>query len=1036
MDFKRIVQKTAKVFVAFLLMFLLVGTIVAIVQGIYESKTSFFQSKFFADQTAGFTWEIIDKPSPMVVYPDTLGPFNMRRGYSLIPGLVEKLTTQGYAVVRQPLWNDSLMQYANEGYYIPYIDKEQAGLQVYDRYKHVLFTAKYPIHAYKTFDEIPPLVVSTILAIEDKKLLSDKPYYNPAIDAPRFALAVWNQILKKLGLPNKSGGASTIATQLMKYRYSPGGLTTDGQEKLRQMYSASVLSYMKGRNNLPMRQEILRQYLNSSPLGAVRGYGEVNGIGAGLFAWYGADFDRANFLLRKKESEMTGQEIAEAGIAYRQILSLLIAHRRPAQYLNATSADLRDLSNTYLMILQEEGVIGERLFRAATEADVQLTRKKLSGSEREIELNKRKSINLIRTPLLSLLNISSAYDLDRLDLTVETELDSVAQVVVTEFLKTLNNPEVVDSLGLRGDRMLRPGDDPSKLIYSFTLYERAGHRNLTRVQADSWSAPLNINEGTKLDLGSTAKLRTMISYLMIVEQCRDSILRLSPEARKSFKPDPDDAITTWANNYIRQGRDTTLSVMIEAALDRSFSANPGASFFTAGGLHTFHNFNRDYDGEIMPIRKAFRHSVNLPFVRLMREMVEYYIARIPNVGTIKDANSPSRDIYLKRFIRHEGNTFLKRFYGQFKGLDRQQLLDEVFSDIRLSPYRFATIYHTVTGEKDSVEIERLLGKFHLEGRRSEIFADIDQIIERKFNLQDLGYLASMHPLKLWLANYLIKNPGASLSEVYAASDVVLPDVYKWLTKKTRASAQNRRIRVMLEQEAFTHIHELWVKQGYPFDELVPSYATSLGVSADRPAALAVLAGIISAEGMKYPTVRINKLSFGTGTPYETVLERKEEPGVRVFSKEIATSIQSLLYDVVENGTAVRLKGQFLDSTGTPIRVGGKTGTGDHRYKVFGAGRGLIKEIKMNRTATFMFILGENWYGTISVAVPGRAAENYIFTSTLPVMILKEVIKRIELVDTKETRRPTPKAAPDDVVQVDQKQIMVTDTVIKDTTTVR
>ncbi len=1030
MDIGKIIRKTVKVIFAFLVLFIIVGTIVAIGEGIYESKTSYFQSKYFSEQTAGYSWSIIDSASPSVVYPDSLGPFNIRRGYSLIPGLVEKLTNQGFKVVRQPLWNDSLIEYAKSGFYIPFIDKEQAGLSVYDRQNHQLFTAQYPINAYKTFENIPPIVVKTILSIEDKKLLNPEPFYNPAIDGPRFGLAVWNQILKKLGLPNKSGGASTIATQLMKYRYSPGGLTTDGSEKLRQMYSASILSYMNGRENLKMREEILRQYLNSSPLGAVRGYGEVNGVGAGLYAWYGADFDSVNAILSRPEKSLSGEEMSRAGIAYRQILSLLIAHRRPAQYLNSRTTDLRDLCNTYLMLLQEEGIISEQMFRAAMSAELTLANKALTEQVRTIEANKRKSINLIRTPLLSLLNISSAYELDRLDLSVETELDSISQVKVTEFLKTLNNPAVIDSLNLRGERMLRPGDDVSKVIYSFTLYERDGNKNLTRVQADSWSSPLNINEGTKLDLGSTAKLRTMITYLMVVQECRDSLLKLDQKDRAAFKPDPDDVITTWVYNWIKSGKDTTLAVMIEGALDRPFSANPNASFFTAGGLHQFHNFSHEYDGQIMPIRLAFRHSVNLPFVRLMRELVEYHIARIPNVNTIKDPNSQSRDKYLQLFIKHEGSTFLKRFYTPLKGLDRKGILENICTGVRLTPYRFATIYYSVTGEKDTAEIESLLSKFHLEGRRSEVYDDIDQLISRKFSLQDQGYLASMHPLKLWLAGYLIKNPNASFKEATTASEAVLPGVYSWLMKKTRAAAQNRRIRVMLEQEAFTHIHDNWVLQGYPFVELVPSYATALGVSADRPAALADLAGIISADGMKYPTIRINKLSFGTGTPYETVLERKEEPGNRIMSQEIAQSVKNIMYDVVENGTAVRLKGQFTDSTGTPIRVGGKTGTGDHHYKIGSM------EIKLDRTATFMFVLGDKWFGTLSCAIPGKDAKNYVFTSTLPVTILKHVLKRIDLVDTKGAKPSTTKASIDDVLNVDLKPVMMGDSLNADTTTVR
>jgi membrane peptidoglycan carboxypeptidase len=53
-------------------------------------------------------------------------------------------------------------------------------------------------------------------------------------------------------------------------------------------------------------------------------------------------------------------------------------------------------------------------------------------------------------------------------------------------------------------------------VYSFTLYEHSSGVNLLRVQADNLNQPLNINPGTKLELGSTPKLRTLITYLEII----------------------------------------------------------------------------------------------------------------------------------------------------------------------------------------------------------------------------------------------------------------------------------------------------------------------------------------------------------------------------------------------------------------------------------------------------------------------------------------------------------------------------------------
>ncbi|KHL73769.1 hypothetical protein PpSQ1_13950, partial [Pseudomonas putida] len=69
-------------------------------------------------------------------------------------------------------------------------------------------------------------------------------------------------------------------------------------------------------------------------------------------------------------------------------------------------------------------------------------------------------------------------------------------------------------------------------------------------------------------------------------------------------------------------------------------------------------------------------------------------------------------------------------------------------------------------------------------------------------------------------------------------------------------------------------------------------------------------------------------------------------------------------------------------------MGGKTGTGDNRIESFGAGGRLIGSRSLNRTATFVFFLGDNHFGTLTAFVPGRSAEAFKFTSALPVQVLK------------------------------------------------
>ena len=69
--------------------------------------------------------------------------------------------------------------------------------------------------------------------------------------------------------------------------------------------------------------------------------------------------------------------------------------------------------------------------------------------------------------------------------------------------------------------------------------------------------------------------------------------------------------------------------------------------------------------------------------------------------------------------------------------------------------------------------------------------------------------------------------------------------------------------------------------------MVPSYATAIGSSSDRPVALAELVGILINDGMRRSSVSLATIHFAGGTPYETRLERAPEKAERVLAPEIA-----------------------------------------------------------------------------------------------------------------------------------------------------
>src|SRR5690606_21647047 len=108
----------------------------------------------------------------------------------------------------------------------------------------------------------------------------------------------------------------------------------------------------------------------------------------------------------------------------------------------------------------------------------------------------------VRVRLASQMGLQSLYELDRLDLSVQSTLNGELQKKVTDILRQLKNAQYARNAGLYGHHLLGEAD-PGKIIYSFTLSELTPHGTKSRIQADNFDQPLDINKGTKLDLGST-----------------------------------------------------------------------------------------------------------------------------------------------------------------------------------------------------------------------------------------------------------------------------------------------------------------------------------------------------------------------------------------------------------------------------------------------------------------------------------------------------------------------------------------------------
>ncbi|MGJ7914936.1 transglycosylase domain-containing protein [Massilia sp. LXY-6] len=958
---------------------------------VYESRTSALQARFFAGMAKKIGYRVEKGPSDAIRFP-AASPYDERLGYSNLPNYLAKLKTRDYVIESQARMSPKMLELADMGLFATYHEKTRAGLDILDYSGEPLFSARFPERLYEQFDAAPMLLVRSLLFIENRELLDTTyPKRNPAVEWDRFSKAVFDKSLHAVGLGSggRVAGGSTLATQIEKYRHSPEGRTASLSDKLRQMASAMLRSYQDGEDTGATRRRIVLEYLNTVPLSAKLGYGEVNGIGDGMWVWYGRDFASVNRIL--SSNALT----PEFALVYKEALSLMIAQRRPAYYLGAGEKDLELLTNSHLRVLAQAGVIPPSLRDAALAVPLHPALGSGVAPPPANTFVTRKAANAVRNHLANLLGDARLYNLDRLDLSVVTTLNSDAQKAVTAALRRLTDTEAAAAAGLTGKGMLGNGD-PSKVVYSFTLMERGDKVNYLRVQTDNYDQPLDINEGAKLDLGSTAKLRTLTTYLDIVDQLHQRYEPMSKAELAKVKIDPKDRLSQWAVEYfmtLPEGADRSLPPMLHAAMERKYSGNPGEAFFTGGGVHIFGNFSKLDDSRILTVQQALQNSTNLVFVRLMRDVVRYYMFQLPGSSAqlLADADDPRRAEYLSRFADREGRDFLARFWNKYRGMEWPEIESVLMQGVRPAASKLAAVHRTILPDASLAEFSKFIHTRLPDDREVDeerIVKMYDQYSTANMSLADRGYVASVHPLELWLAGYLRTHPKAGWDEVTKASVKERQEVYSWLFKTHRKHAQDKRIAGLIEVEAFLKIHAQWKKMGYPFDSLVPSYATTLGASADRPIALAELMGIIVNGGVRKPTQRIDSLHFAKDTPYETLVKRGQaEKGEQVLNPQVARAVADAIRGVAQEGTAKRVKQAFYKQDGSVIAMGGKTGTGDQRFDVFGAGHRLIESRYVNRSATFVFNIGERFFGSMTAYVHGPESAHYDFTSALPVQLL-------------------------------------------------
>ena len=154
-----------------------------------ELRSSWLESQVLSAIARRATFVVKPGPSRAQARPGR-GPHDKRLGFSELTEFMRRLEARGYRIDTQA-WNSPVsLALRHLGFFPIYHEKNQTGLVILDRDGEALYCASYPRQVYSNFESIPPLIVDTLLFIENREMLdSSHPFRNPAIQWGRLSHA-------------------------------------------------------------------------------------------------------------------------------------------------------------------------------------------------------------------------------------------------------------------------------------------------------------------------------------------------------------------------------------------------------------------------------------------------------------------------------------------------------------------------------------------------------------------------------------------------------------------------------------------------------------------------------------------------------------------------------------------------------------------------------------------------------------------------------------------------------------------------------
>src|SRR2546422_1217959 len=137
----------------------------------HELRTSATQSWLLSRYAASLSYEIAPGPSLSIAFPRG-GPFDAQRGYPRLGDFSRRLASAGYTVAEQARQSAGTIRFVRWGVTPPYRESAVVGLVIRDSRGELLHDARPRDVLFPAFEDIPTLIVNTLLFLENRELTS------------------------------------------------------------------------------------------------------------------------------------------------------------------------------------------------------------------------------------------------------------------------------------------------------------------------------------------------------------------------------------------------------------------------------------------------------------------------------------------------------------------------------------------------------------------------------------------------------------------------------------------------------------------------------------------------------------------------------------------------------------------------------------------------------------------------------------------------------------------------------------------------